>query len=246
MKAPLLVYVHGFMARKQIFWPMKQRLMRRGLNGVLFGYRSMRATPQDHSEALLQLLDDLSDQHEELWVVGHSLGGILACAAMEERVPPSVKGLVLIACPIRGNDVARRVPGWLASKHLLGPALTELCSGLPDGNRWRVEPPISLGIIVGGTGYAEGVRSSLNEDNDGLVRVSECWHGMADARLLVKGRHNRMLMQLPAANAVQNFVLSGRFLWDEEVLAAQHGRSSELCLPIVGQPDHDEKTVHGR
>ena len=116
--APAVLCVHGLTGTPYEVRPPAESLAARGLHceGLLLpGHGTtpaeLAATPRDAwVEAVLRAHDALAERHARVYVLGLSLGGVLALALAERR---PVSGAVVLAAPFDlGRGVRATVP-WL-------------------------------------------------------------------------------------------------------------------------------------
>jgi pimeloyl-ACP methyl ester carboxylesterase len=125
-------------------------------------------------------------------VVGHSLGGLLARAALGSH-PSSFTWpahLIMLGTPNRSPRQARRFGKLLAYRWING----ECGQLLMQDDFFAQLPPLSIPYtLVAGTRGAPGWSAFGNEPNDGLVAVSEILVAPSDTPITIPARHTFMM-----------------------------------------------------
>jgi len=166
-----VLFVHGMGRTSVSGWPLLIRLRREGFDVASFSYSVAFETFSGIAARLSNRLIALSRDHE-LIVIGHSLGGVLARAAIAgSGTSASIRHLFLLGSPVRSPLMARK----LASNPLFR-ALTRDCGGLL-GSHVRMAgidvPSVQTTAIVGTAGPVGRLSPFENESNDGVVSISE-------------------------------------------------------------------------
>jgi hypothetical protein len=136
-------------------------------------------------------------------VVGHSLGGLLARAALEGTSPSfSVPAhLIMLGTPNQPPRQARRYGSLLPYRWING----ECGQLLMQQEFFARLPPLSIPYtIVAGTRSGLGRRAFGDEPNDGVVAVSETIVSASDSPVTVPTRHTFMMND----RRVRNLILS--------------------------------------
>ncbi|MEC8427476.1 MAG: alpha/beta fold hydrolase, partial [Pseudomonadota bacterium] len=140
--------------------------------------------------------------------VGHSLGGLVIRAYLQENPVETLGRVVLIGTPNQGSDFVDRYQDrwWLK---MLGPTTQALGTG-PDSLVKSLQvPDYPVGVIA-------GVQESANDaylpgDDDGLVSVAATkLEGMKDFRLVEVG-HSAMRYDDTVAQLTVAFLRNGAF-----------------------------------
>jgi pimeloyl-ACP methyl ester carboxylesterase len=206
--------LHGIWRTRLSMRRLEAALARAGYEVVNRTYPSLRLPLPAIAADLEARLAPHRDR--PLYVVTHSMGGLVARAWLGRSRPPNAKRLVMIAPPNRGAWVAAR----LNAHRQLGPAyrlvfarnaehlLRRSAARLP-------RPHCEFGVIAGGTGRERGFGSRLPGDNDGTVLVRETHlEGEADF-LVVPHRQTFIMNASDTIDAVLRFFATGRFRSDE-------------------------------
>jgi len=104
---PVVVLLPGFTESPALFGPLRKALVGAGCRCLDYRYDTMRADPVREAARLRTYLEDLEiGSSARVFLVGHSLGALLASGALESGSGRS-RPLVALATPWRGTRVAR-------------------------------------------------------------------------------------------------------------------------------------------
>jgi len=195
------LFVHGlWMSGHEAAW-LRRCLAPAGVDLDRFAYASMRASPCEAARRLAHRMRAEPGVH----LVAHSLGGLVALAALAE-VPDWSGRAVLLGPPLAGSRVARRLRRAPGGALFLGAA-----------RDWLVEPPAltapegRVAVIAGTRNIGIGrVLAGCPGPGDGVVRVAETVLAGA-ARMEVRANHVELLVRPRVCAAVAAF-LAGRGL----------------------------------
>ncbi|MGA9341809.1 MAG: alpha/beta fold hydrolase [Rhodanobacteraceae bacterium] len=200
-----VILLHGIWMRGITLQPLARRLRADGFSVELFEYESVAGYP-DRTLARLQACMRASTA-DEVHLVGHSLGGVLALKMIQEadNLPPG--RVVCLGSPLRGSSAARGFAHWPGGRWMLGRSHEMLAGGLQtwDGRR-------SVGVIAGrlplGLGFLFGGWAG---PGDGTVTVAETeLPGISDHRVIAAS-HTGLLFSSEAAALCSAFLQNGAF-----------------------------------
>jgi pimeloyl-ACP methyl ester carboxylesterase len=200
-----VVLVHGLWYGPASLSVLALRLAGHDLSCHRFGYPTLARSVNSNADGLAEFIRGLKT--EQVDVVGHSLGGLVALNLFEDHhdLPPG--RLVLMGSPTSGSAVAERLVKWRPVRPLIGRARTAL------ERRYRRAPPgRDTGVVAGTRGLGLGrVVHDLEQPNDGTIAVSETrLDGVAD-RLELPVSHTGLVLSREVAAAVARFLQRGRF-----------------------------------
>ncbi len=206
-----VVLIHGLGRSRVAMEILARRLRSAGFAAESVGYRSRGLSLTNATEAVERAVTGMARGWDVVYLVGHSLGGIIAAAIAAKRTGPPVGRVVVIGAPMRGSALAGLLVRAAPLRALLGPVLAELAeSGGPAA------PSPRIGAIAG-TGGAPyfGRGFGLAYPHDGKVSVRSAWTGAAH-RAVVPVGHAMLPMSRRVAELTAAFLSHGRFPADAE------------------------------
>ena len=189
--------VHGFLANSLMLTMLGSRLRRHGYRTRAWGYWNMRSSILVHArkfERELRALDE-NPEVETIHLVTHSMGGIIARAALADYRPQKIGRFVMLAPPNRGSFVATAMApplGWL-----FRPIAELTTAGDSLVNSLEMPRGIEIGVIAA-EWYALVDEASTHPDVP---------HAHASLPCL----HSGLLFRREAAALVAAFLRSGCF-----------------------------------
>lgn len=203
-----VLLVHGLWMNRAVMLLLARALRREGFAARAAGYYSalhdLGRNVQRVAAAIAAV--DAPRVH----VVAHSLGGVIALAALRERPDPRVRRVVLLGAPLAGSASGR----CLAEKRWGGPLLGTTRALWRDMPRLEIPPGVEVGAIAGerrlGLGRLIGLDVPL--PNDGVVAVAETRHPALADHLVMPVAHSEMLVAGAVARQAAAFLATGRFV----------------------------------
>jgi pimeloyl-ACP methyl ester carboxylesterase len=189
--------VHGFLANPLMMTVLGHRLDRRGYLSKTWGYWNMRRSILEHAEAFSRELARLdADQAVgRIHLVTHSMGGIIARAALDRFRPRKLGRFVMLAPPNHGSFVATAAAGVLGG---LFKPVAELTTA-PDSlvNSLGMPSGIDVGVIAA--------------SRDALVSAESTRPDVPHAHVTIPCLHSSLLFRRDAADLVAAFLATGEF-----------------------------------
>jgi len=189
--------VHGFLASSMMMTVLGHRLDRRGYLAKPWGYRNMCRSILEHAEAFGHELARLDADRAvgTIHLVTHSMGGIIARAALERFRPQKLGRFVMLAPPNRGSFVATATAGVLG--RLFKP-VAELTTH-PDSlvNSLGMPTGVDVGVIAA--------------SRDALVAPESTRPDVPHAHVTIACLHSSLLFRRDAADLVAAFLATGEF-----------------------------------
>lgn len=189
--------VHGYLANKFMLAPLGWRLRRRGFATTAWGYWNMRCSLLVHAARFADELAALDADAAvgTMHIVTHSMGGIIARAALDRFRPRKLGRLVMLAPPNKGSFVATMAAGTLGRVFKpvaeLSTAHDSLVNSLP------MPQGIDLGVIAA--------------EWDALVSDTSTHPNVPHAYATIPTFHSGLLFRRDAADLVAAFLQRGVF-----------------------------------
>lgn len=202
-RKPRVLLLHGIWNAKAWLVPLAARLRAAGFETEAFGYPSVFGGPD---VAVPRLISRLQGS-EPLALLGHSLGGLVALQALNQRPELPVTHVLCLGTPLRGSDAAR----GLARHAWAAPALGRSAGLLQAGfDRW--EGRARVGMVAGNVAHGLGRHfTRFDGESDGTVALEETrLPGLAD-HCVVASSHSGLVFSVEAARQAAHFLEHGRF-----------------------------------
>ena len=180
--------------------PLRSTLEAERFVPIYWPYESTQMTVEEHGVDLYDELQRLNDHEdiEEICLVTHSMGGIVARAALAHGVPPKVTRVVMLAPPNRGSARARLwaplVGDWVQPLDDLRDDQREGPTALPTPKG------IEIGIIAG--------------SKDRIVRIPNTHLSGETDHITVKSGHTFIMNHAEVKRQVAAFLRQGHFQRD--------------------------------
>ena len=189
--------VHGYLANRFLMAALANRLRRRGFRPRPWGYWNMQCSLLVHAERFARELValDADPAVGTVHVVTHSMGGIVARAALDRYRPRKLGRLVMLAPPNRGSFVATATAATFG--RFLKP-VAEL-STAPDSlvNSLPTPEGVEIGVIAAA--------------HDALVSAESTRPAVPHAHVTLPTWHTGLLFREDTADFVAEFLARGEF-----------------------------------
>ena len=206
-----VVLLHGFGRQGNAMFLLQKRIREAGFTAHSIEYASLQEPPDVILEKVaVQIELCCRDDRRPVHFVGHSLGGLIIRAYLDEKPLENLGRVVLLGTPNQGSELVDIYDdSWLIK--ILGPTARVLGT---DDNSFpsRIGPPYyPLGIIAGTAGINPLTKDHLPGPDDGLVSVkSTKIDGMTDF-LTVDTGHSMLRYNETVARETIHFLKKGRF-----------------------------------
>lgn len=189
--------VHGFLANPLMMSVLGHRLDRRGYLSKPWGYWNMSRSILEHAEAFTRELAGLDDDRAvgTIHLVTHSMGSIIARAALDRFVPRKLGRFVMLAPPNRGSFVATRMAGILGG--LLKPVAELTTASDSLVNSLGMPSDTDVGVIAA--------------SRDALVARDSTHPDVPHSHVTIPCLHSSLLFRRDAADLVAAFLATGHF-----------------------------------
>ena len=189
--------VHGFLANTLMLSLLGSRLRGHGYHTRAWGYRNMRCSILVHARKFTDTLRELDSDPsiDSIHLVTHSMGGIIARAALDSFRPRKIGRVVMLAPPNRGSFVATamaRPLGWLFQ-----PIVELSTAGDSLVNSLAMPRGLEIGVIAA--------------EWDALVEEASTHPDAPHAHATIPCLHSGLLFRRETATLVAAFLEHGRF-----------------------------------
>lgn len=210
-QADIVVLIHGLGRSNTAMSQLAGRLENAGYEVHRVGYSSFYTPTNDMIEEVTRQIDHCClDPQRKIHFVGHSLGGLMIRAYLQETTPEKLGNSVLLGTPNQGTEIADRYQGNRLIE-LVMPAALALgtdAKSLPN----QLPPPHYPVGVIAGISDKDTDEDYLPGPDDGLVTVeSTKLEGMADF-IIVHTRHSMMRYDNKVADQVLSFLNAGQFI----------------------------------
>lgn len=202
--ADRVVLVHGLWLNGPSMAPLGWRLQREGYSVSRFGYWSVWRGLEANVERLIAFCRRF--EGDRLYLVGHSLGGVLILAALARGL--KAHRAVLMGSPYRGSASADGLARAALGRGILGRTITDWLRSekKPDWGETQV------GVLAGNREIGFGrLISPLPSPNDGVVALEETQVPGAADSIVLPVFHTAMPFSPISARAVARFLREGSF-----------------------------------
>lgn len=205
-----VVLLHGLGRSKTAMWLLASRLEDEGFHVENIGYSSLTQAPSEILDEIGRQIDDCCiESQNTVHFVGHSLGGLLIRAYLQERKPENLGNVVLIGTPNKGVEAVDiyRDRWWLK---LIGPTAIALGTDSNSFPNTLEQPYYPVGVIAGVSGDDDNDHILPGID-DGLVTVeSTKLENMTDFAI-VDSSHTYMRYDEDVARLTVDFLRHATF-----------------------------------
>ncbi|MEP3047178.1 MAG: alpha/beta fold hydrolase [Roseibium sp.] len=206
----IIVLLHGLGRNANSMWLLASRLEDAGFFVQRIEYSSLHQNPDEILEDIGNQIELCCRRHKHaVHFVGHSLGGLMVRAYLQNNKVDNLGKVVLIGTPNKGSEAADHFSdSWLMD--IMGPTAKTLGTGDTSFPNLLEVPYYPVGIIA-------GIRNSTLNDpvipgkDDGVVSVEATKiDDMTDFILLETG-HSMMRYDREVADQTIAFIENGAF-----------------------------------
>lgn len=188
------------------FWRLRRKLSRADYECHVYNYHIWGKSPENTAANLHKFVEGIDAPIVHF--VGHSFGGIILMHLFDQHPFVSKGRIVLLASPVNGSSVGKRVARIPVAKWMLGRSPENgLAGNVPKWKGWQ-----DIGVIAGTFPMGMGmVAGGPDVPHDGTVSVWETQLEGADDFLILPVSHSGMLMSGTVASEVITFLRTGKF-----------------------------------
>jgi len=181
----------------------------------MFTYPSVNGTLDENAQLLADFV--LAQNLDEVHLIGHSLGGVLALRmlAMHPEIP--VARVICLGSPLCGSRAATVLRANDLGKIILGKTISE---GVvqKSASEWATEvtKQHDVGVIAGTISLGIGrIVTNFADENDGTVAVEETRLPGAKDHICLPVNHTGLVMSKDVVDQSANFLRRGEFLRED-------------------------------
>ncbi len=211
-----IICLHGIWMPGVELILMKHRLQtQHGFQCEMFTYPSVNGTLDENAQLLADFV--LAQNLEEVHLIGHSLGGVLALRMLAMHPDNPVARVVCLGSPLSGSRAATVLRAHDLGKVILGKTIT---AGVVDesASEWAAEVTKrrDVGIVAGTISLGIGrIVTKFEGENDGTVAVAETHLPGAKDHICMPVNHSGLVMSKDVADQTANFLRHGEFLRED-------------------------------
>lgn len=188
-----IAFIHGLNCTGKIFTHVRSSLPEH--EAIIVDYDSSQSI-----ESSLQTVIETIDTTDPIWVVGHSLGGILGyLLALRKGNALNIKGVISISTPFGGSGTAG-ILKWFFYKMEV---LRDLTPGSPiikEVTTQKTKTPFISVISV------EGNLPFISGENDGIVTLESQRASLAKRKIDVRANHFEVMQDERTVSTVRDFI----------------------------------------
>jgi pimeloyl-ACP methyl ester carboxylesterase len=206
MQTKTVIVIHGlWMTGFEMGW-LRGKLRQAGYKPLRFSYRMLSRSLDFNIE---KLRDMICAQPDQVHLVGHSLGGVLALQTLRKYPDLNVARVVCMGSPLVDTHAGRNLASFGFGRFMLGKTLPDAVFAEPL-KAWSGKQQV--GSIAGSFGVGMGrLIAKLEKPHDGMVSAIETQlPGIADY-LVLPVNHTGMLISDRVADQTHFFFRFGHF-----------------------------------
>jgi pimeloyl-ACP methyl ester carboxylesterase len=206
----IIVLLHGLGRSNTSMWLLASRLEDAGYYVQRVGYSSLHQNPDEILKDISSQINQCCQKHaQSVHFVGHSLGGLMVRAYLQNSQVDKLGRVVLLGTPNKGTEAADYFSNsWLME--ILGPTAKALGTDADSFPRSLEAPYYPVGIIAG------ELKSKFNDHvipgkDDGLVSVEATKIDDMTDFIIIETGHSRMRYDKEVADQTVEFIKNGVF-----------------------------------
>jgi predicted alpha/beta hydrolase family esterase len=209
-------YIHGANASSTSFNRIDEKLH----EDTRLAAASVVKVSYNCHEPLEDIVNQLAHKlpkNEEVYLIGHSLGGVLAVAtaqqAFEDDLPVKIGGVITLASPMGGSESADVLQWIFPAYHLFKNISTR--SRLIQGVQSHSVPVPVLSFIT-----TSGNNPLIHEANDGVVTIASQRALPGAHRIEMPFNHFEVLLSDDVVDHIKNFIINQPVYGDDHLKLA--------------------------
>jgi len=206
----IIVLLHGLARSNTSMWLLASRLEDAGYYVRRVEYDSLHQNPNEILTEISSQINQCCQKHaQSVHFVGHSLGGLMVRAYLQNNRVDKLGRVVLLGTPNQGTEAADHFSNsWLMK--ILGPTAKTLGTDADSFPKSLEAPYYPVGIVAGEH------KSQLNDPvipgkDDGLVSVEATKIDTMTDFIIIETGHSRMRYDREVADQTIEFIKNGAF-----------------------------------
>lgn len=165
-----VVLLHGILRSSKCMSTIETAVQEAGYQAFAFNYPSTQVSIPEAAEYLNQAIESL-EGIDELYIISHSMGGLVTRAYFAKYGDPRIKRVVMMGTPNHGAELADLLYRNVLLKAASGPGGRQLATDRQGLIPLLPVPPCEFAIIAGARGKSAGWNPFIPGDDDGTVTV---------------------------------------------------------------------------
>ncbi len=208
-----VILLHGMLRSSKCMSTLAAAAKEAGIQPFLFDYPSTQIAIPDAAGYLAKSIQSLEGL-DELYIVAHSMGGLVTRAYFAKEPDPRIKRVVMIGTPNHGAELADLLYQNPIIRTVTGPGGRQLVTSDAGLIPMLPIPSCEFAVIAGARGNSAGWNPFIPGDDDGTVTVeSTRLVGAADFAT-VPTTHTFLLSNPDAISYALRFLNEGRLCAD--------------------------------
>ncbi len=204
--ADTVILIHGLWMPGLVLLPHQHWLRAEGFAVRRFSYPSWRKGLNENARSLSSFVNETSG--EVIYLVAHSLGGLVVCMMLSQYRDARIKKVILMGTPYASCHCGFTLEAYSGLAPLVGRTFKDWFSlahpALPHA--------IDIGVIAGTRSIGSGrLIGGLARPNDGLVALEETHIAGAKDSIALNVSHSGMLVSRACADQIIKFIRTGSF-----------------------------------
>ena len=202
-----VVIVHGFLMKSPVMSFVAGHLAFRGYRPIFFNYRTLHF----NKEKTLSRLEELCKNLDEVYFVGHSMGGLIIRQFLQDKKDDKYKGIVTLGTPHQSSRFAQIVSDSELN-NLLG--INEHSGLISTLHEWDNDT-IPFGSIAGNKpkglfAVYQKLKEDVKEPHDGTILVEET-KGNFNDHVVLPISHTGLVYSKAVVDQIEYFFEHNKF-----------------------------------
>jgi pimeloyl-ACP methyl ester carboxylesterase len=213
MTGKAVLLVHGILRSSKCMDAIAASAQQAGFLAFQFDYPSTQIAIPEAAEYLRKTIESLEGV-EEIYIVGHSMGGLVTRAYFAGHHDPRIKRVVMIGTPNQGAELADLLHQFSLVRVASGPGGRQLVTDRDGLIPSLPAPKCEFALIAGARGHSAGWNPFIPGDDDGTVTVESTRLAGAADFSTVASTHTALLRNPETIEQTLRFLNEGRLRTD--------------------------------